>query len=246
MTGSDHYSIPKEPGGRGALVLAVIVHLALVVFLWIGVSWQSKDGGGVEAEVWDTQYREAAPKQPEPVQEEKTVAKPEPKPVEKPVEKAQIAKVDIALEQEKKRKEEAKKKEEEKRKQELLDQKNRDQLRNEEMRRIAGGSGGSGSAPKSTGNNRLDPGYARMIGTKIRSNTSFVIPDSLDENSPVEYAIELLPDGTLRTRPRKLKSSSLSGFDDAVLRAIEKSVPFPPDRSGKVPSSFVLIHKPKG
>ena len=269
MTGSEHYSIPKEPGGRGALVLALVVHLALLAFLWVGVSWQSQDHGGVEAEVWDMQYREAAPKQPEPVAEEKSILKPEPKPVEKPVEpkieKTHVAKADIALEQEKKRKEEAKKKIEEnkqkkaeadkkkkeiqdKRKLELADQKKSQKLRDEEMRRMAAlaGTGGGGTAPRSTGNNRGDPGYGNLVGAKIRSNTAFVVPGNLDGNPAVEYAIELLPDGYLRATPRKRKSSGVPGFDDAVLKAIKKSEPFPRDNTGKVPPSFILIHKPKG
>ena len=84
MSESAHYKIPKEPGSRGALVLALVVHLALIVFLWIGVSWQSSEHGGVEAEVWDTQYREAAPKaaEPESVKEEKPRSKPEPEPMD--------------------------------------------------------------------------------------------------------------------------------------------------------------------
>jgi colicin import membrane protein len=264
MNGSGHYSIPKEPGGRGALVLALVVHLALIAFLWIGVSWQSHEHEGVEVEVWDTQYREAAPQAPESVQEEPVAVKPEPRPVEKPVEKARVAKADIALEQEKKRKEETRKKVEdekrqkieddkrkksevaEKRKQELADQKNRQKLHDEEMRRIAGGTGGSGSAPRSTGNNRGDPSYAAKIGAKIRSNTAFVVPGNLDGNPAVEYAIELLPDGTLRTRPRMLKPSGVPGFDEAVLNAIKKSEPFPKDSTGKVPPSINLKHKLKG
>jgi len=272
MTEAEHYTIPKEPGGRGALVLALVVHLALLALLWIGVSWQSHDQGGVEAEVWDLQYREAAPqqsepKQAEPVREEKPVIKPEPKvkPIEKPVVKAQLAKADIALEQDKKRKEEAKKKTEEdkrqkteadkkkkeledKRKQELADQKKSQKLRDEDMRRMTAlaGTGGSGTAPRSTGNNRSDPGYGNLVGAKIRSNTAFVVPGNLDGNSSVEYAIELLPDGYLRATPRIRKSSGVPGFDDAVLKAIRKSEPFPKDSTGKVPSSFILIHKPKG
>ena len=262
MSKSAHYTIPQDPGRNGALLLAVVVHLALLVFLWIGVSWQSGEHGGVEAEVWDTQYREAAPKAvapPEPVQQERTApAKHEPQQELKEV----AAKVDIALEQEKKRREakqkaedekrqkveadkKKKKEAEDKRKQELADQKARDKARADEMRRIAG-TGGSGTAPRSTGRIGGDPGYGAKIAPKIRANTRFKVPDNLDGNPSVEYAIELLPDGSLRTRPRLLKASGLSGFDDAVLRAIEISVPFPPDRTGKVPSSFTLIRKPKG
>lgn len=262
---SAHYSIPKEPGRRGAMILALVVHLALLGFLWVGVSWQSSEHGGVEAEVWDTKFREAAPKaapepEPEPVQK---IVKPEPKPEVKEA----PPEVDIALAQEKKRKrEEAKKKVEDdkrkkieddkqrrkedadKRRQDLADSKAREKVRAEEMRRLTGqvGTGGKGTAARSTGNNRLDPSYAAKIAAKIRSNTAFAVPASLDGNPTVEYAIELLPDGSLRGRPRKLKSSGVPGFDDAVMSAIKKSEPFPADRSGKVPPSFILTHKPKG
>jgi colicin import membrane protein len=49
----------------------------------------------------------------------------------------------------------------------------------------------------------------------------------------------------LRGTPRKLRSSGIAAFDDAVLRAIELSQPFPPDKSGTVPSGFPVIHRPK-
>lgn len=55
-------SIPKEKKLKPAFVLALLVHLALLIFLWIGVSWQSETGDTVEAEVWDIKVREAAPR----------------------------------------------------------------------------------------------------------------------------------------------------------------------------------------
>lgn len=55
-------AIPKEKKLKPAFVLALLVHLALLVFLWIGVSWQSETGDTVEAEVWDIKVREAAPR----------------------------------------------------------------------------------------------------------------------------------------------------------------------------------------
>ena len=61
------YEIPKEPGRWRAITLAVAVHGALLVMLWIGVRWQNDTPLVVEAEVWSPQVREAAPKpQPPP------------------------------------------------------------------------------------------------------------------------------------------------------------------------------------
>ncbi|MGE5622075.1 MAG: cell envelope integrity protein TolA [Bacillota bacterium] len=312
MTDATPYTVPQEPGRWRAIILAALVHLALLAFLWIGVRWQNETPTTIEAEVWSPQPREAAP-QPEPVVEKE----PEPAPViretpremPKPqVDEPPVVKPDIALEQEKKRKElekkkkrleeeqlarqkkleqeklalqkkereereaklkkeeelakkkaeqerlakqEAEKKEKEKkaadakRKQEA-EEKMLAKLRNEELKRLAGGvtgTGGSGEAAKSQGG-RADSGYAGRVAAKIKSNIVFNAPESLADNPPVEYEVNLLPDGSIAGM-KKLKSSGVPGFDEAVRRAIEKSQPYPKDKSGSVPSSFIGIHRPK-
>jgi len=119
--------------------------------------------------------------------------------------------------------------------------------RDEEMRRITGGvtgTGGTGTAPKTQGS-RGNAEYTGRVGAKIKSNTVFNVPDNLPGNPAVEYAVELLPDGSIRRPIRKTKSSGIPGFDEAVLNAIEKSQPYPPDKSGSVPSGFNIVHRPK-
>jgi len=140
--------------------------------------------------------------------------------------------------------EKARKAAEAKRKQE--DEKQLADARAQEMRRITGGvtgAGGSGDAPKSQGG-RSDSGYAGRVAAKIKSNIVFNVPEGLADNSPVEYAVDLLPDGSVAGM-RKTRSSGVPGFDEAVRRAIEKSQPYPKDKSGSVPSSFIGIHRPK-
>ncbi len=325
------YEIPKEPGRWRAVTLAITVHGALLVMLWIGVRWQNDTPLVVEAEVWSPQVREAAPKpQPQPEPEVKEPPKPvpkevpvpvvPPKPVEKvaPVIKPPVIDPEIALEQEKKRKAEqlkerleeerqeklkklakekqlaqekqdkldakeklekqakldAKEKQdkqdkqdkldklakqeaqekadlkkaelEKKRKQDEADNKRLAAIRDTEMKRITGvavGPGGSGDAPKSQGP-RGDPSYIQKVGAKIRSNTVFNGAEDVEGNPSVEYAVDLLPDGSVRGI-RKLKTSGIPGFDEAVRRAIEKSQPFPADKSGTVPSGITVAHKPK-
>ncbi|MDB5762264.1 MAG: tolA [Herminiimonas sp.] len=290
MTDATPYTVPKEPGRWRAITLAAVVHAALLAFLWIGVRWQNETPVAVEAEVWSPQPREAAPRaQPQPEPE----IKPEPKPVVKQPPKPQIVepkidRLDIALEQEKKkRKEQEKKKrlEEEdrlakleqkaeeqriekekadaarkkiaaeetrkaaadkKRRQDAADVEILAKAHDDEMRRITSGvagTGGAGEAPKAQGG-RADASYIQKVGAKIKSNTVFNVSGDLTGNPPVEYAVELLPDGSVRGL-RKIKSSGVPGFDEAVRRAIEKSAPFPPDRSGTAPASFNVIHKPK-
>lgn len=290
-------SIPKEKKLKPAFLLALAVHVALVAFLWIGVSWQADTGDMVEAEVWDIKVREAAPlaagersaqAAAEPVPERATVSEPEPPSAPKQQaapEPVRDTRPDIALEQEKKQaadkkraemqrqqeeKARMKKEAEEAKKKRLADAaaaKKARALLDQEARRIAGGgsgggkgkgsggggtathgptgSGGTGTSPYSTGPGKADGGYIQKVAAKIKSNTSFNVPASLEGNPPVIYDVELLPDGTLRNISKR-KSSGVAGFDEAVRRAIEKSAPYPKDRSGRVPSGFTLTHKPKG
>jgi colicin import membrane protein len=137
---------------------------------------------------------------------------------------------------------------EKKRKQEEAEAKLLAKMRDEDMRRMTGGvtgTGGTGDAEKSQGG-RASAAYGGKVGAKIKSNTIYNVSQNLAGNSPVEYAIDLLPDGSLRGTPRKIRSSGVPGFDEAVLRAIDKSQPFPRDeKTGTVPSSLTISHKPK-
>ncbi|RBA25472.1 cell envelope integrity protein TolA [Herminiimonas fonticola] len=112
MTDNSPYTVPSEPGRWRAITLAVAVHVALLVFFWIGIDWQNQTPVAIKAEIWDMQAKEAAPLPPEP--EPTPQPKPEPKPVVKEEPKAEPIKpeppkVDIALEKEKKRKEQERK-----------------------------------------------------------------------------------------------------------------------------------------
>ncbi len=102
-------------------MLAVLMHLLLVAFLWTGVSWQSVTPVAVEAEIWSPQAHQAAPPPPEPIPAPEVPEPPKPEPpkpappeakVKLPQEVAQpkMAEPDIALEKEKKHKKELEKK----------------------------------------------------------------------------------------------------------------------------------------
>ena len=174
-------SIPKEKKLKPAFLLALAVHVALVAFLWIGVSWQADTGDMVEAEVWDIKVREAAPlaagersaqAAAEPVPERATVSEPEPPSAPKQQaapEPVRDTRPDIALEQEKKQaadkkraemqrqqeeKARMKKEAEEAKKKRLADAaaaKKARALLDQEARRIAGGGSGGGKGKGSGG-----------------------------------------------------------------------------------------------
>lgn len=123
-TAGGPYKVPRQHDGFRSGLLAVAMHAVLLLFLWVGVSWQNNEPVEVQAEIWDMKVQEAAPTPPPPPEPE---PEPEPKPVEKeappppkPVEAPPVPKEDpeIALQRLK-----AKKKlEEEKLKQEKLEQ----------------------------------------------------------------------------------------------------------------------------
>ncbi|MFL6632514.1 MAG: cell envelope integrity protein TolA [Massilia sp.] len=145
-------------------------------------------------------------------------------------------------EQKKKDEAEKKKKEEaEKKKKAAAEQKKVDAARAEEMRRITGAAGNptsTGSAEKSTAP-RIDKGYSAAITAKVKGNTSYA--GSLDEpgNPTATFRVEQLPTGEIIS-VKKIKSSGVPSFDDAVEKGITKSSPLPKKKDGTVERSLVI------
>jgi colicin import membrane protein len=257
--GGAPYTVPAEPSPGRSMLMAVGVHLGLLLFLGIGVSWQSAEPTAVEAEVWDmkTETAAAPPEpQPEPVRRPDPVPEP-PKPVveEPPPPKAP----DIALEkikeqkkkllekklaEEKVREELKKEKEQEladkkaKEKLALAEQKKADQRYQENMKRMMGALGTSGNAAKSSAP-RIDTGYIAALSAKIKSSTRYVGESDVPGNPRVEFKIEQMPTGEIIS-VRKTKSSGIAAFDDAVERGINKSSPLPKKKDGTVERSIEL------
>jgi colicin import membrane protein len=101
-TASGPYKVPKEHDGLRSLGMAVAMHAVLILFLWVGVHWQSNEPVAVEAEVWDMKVQQAAPPAPpapEVEPEPAPAVKPPPAPVAPPDEvKPEPKAPDIALE----------------------------------------------------------------------------------------------------------------------------------------------------
>jgi TonB family protein len=83
----------------------------------------------------------------------------------------------------------------------------------------------------------------RPVGERLKANLLFNVPMGWVKNDPAEYEISLNPDGSVKA-VSKTKSSGLTGFDEAVLQAIYKSQPYPPNKTGKVPEKFILSSRP--
>ncbi|MBA5606277.1 cell envelope integrity protein TolA [Duganella sp. FT3S] len=131
-TSSGPYKVPKEHDGLRSVTMAVAMHALLILFLWVGVHWQSNEPVAVEAEVWDMKVQEAAPPAPPASEAEPEPApevKPPPAPMAPPDEvKPEPKAPDIALERLKARLKAEKEKQEELKKEQLK----KEQLRKEE------------------------------------------------------------------------------------------------------------------
>ena len=117
-----------------------------------------------------------------------------------------------------------------------------DKLRDLEMKRIMGAAGTGGEAQKSTAP-RSDPSYYGAIAAKIKSNLNYLGSTDLPGDPVAVFQIDQLPTGEIISA-KKLKSSGVPAYDEAVERAIHKSSPLPKKKDGtverSVPASFKL------
>lgn len=88
--------------------------------------------------------------------------------------------------------------------------------------------------------------YRDMIGAKVRGNIR--LAEDLQGNPQVRCLVRLLPTGEVQ-EVRVLQSSGNKAYDEAVLRAVEKSspLPLPSDRDARAEflPELTLLHRPK-
>lgn len=135
-------------------------------------------------------------------------------------------------------------KREQERKTEATDAKRRDQLRDEQITRMMGQAGASGG-PQSTGTAQQSsgptPGYGAKVAARIKPNVVFT--DVAPGNPRAEVEVRTAPDGTITSR-KLTKSSGNAAWDEAVLRAIDRTSSLPRNTDGRVPSSLVIGLRP--
>lgn len=96
-----------------------------------------------------------------------------------------------------------------------------------------------GTAAQSSG---PSASYAGRLVARIRPNIVFT--DIVSGNPRAEVEVRALPDGTI-VGSRLLKSSGHAAWDDAVLRAVERTGRLPQDENGRVPSTLILGFRPQ-
>ena len=152
---------------------------------------------------------------------------------------------------EKKKKEEALKKEvtaakaKEDAKKAAAEEKRTEALRNENLKRMQGMAGASGEEnSKGTALKASGPSasYAGRIIARIKPNITFT--EDVAGNPKAEVEVRTSPDGTIISR-KLLSSSGNKAWDEAVLKAIDKTATLPRDEDGRVPPILVISFRPK-
>ena len=158
-------------------------------------------------------------------------------------------KLDAKREHDRKEKEqrekEAKKQQELKQRQAAEETKKIDAIRDDNLKRIAGLAGASGDA-NATGTAMKSAGpsdsYAGRIRGRVKPNIVFT--EEVTSNNAAEVEVRCAPDGTIVGR-KLLKSSGNKAWDDAVLKAIDKTEVLPRDVDGRIFPSLIISFKPR-
>ena len=118
-------------------------------------------------------------------------------------------------------------------------------LREENLRRMQGLAGKA--APNATGDAERSAGpsssYAGRIRARVKPNITFT--DDVPGNPTADVEVRMAPDGTI-TSKRVVKSSGVRSWDDAVLRALDKTEVLPRDVDGRVHSPLIIEFKLRG
>ena len=251
--------------------LAIAAHVLLLAALTWGINWKSNPVVMVaEAELWSAIPQQAAPKLVEPPP---PLPAPRPVPIVKaaPV----IPDASIALERDKQRlkreQQEARDKlEQQKIQKELMDKLKREQekkqteldkrkdalkaqdeakkqeaQRQANIARAAGLANATGAAT-ATGTAQQSSGPSASYGGRIQARVrpNIVYPDDIATNPAAEVEVRLAPDGTIVAK-MLIKSSGVKSWDDAVMKAIDKTEVMPRDVDGRVPPVIVITFRPK-
>lgn len=132
-------------------------------------------------------------------------------------------------------------------KKEQLEQENKlAAQRQENLDRMKGLAGATGS-PTATGTAQRSAGpsdsYAGRIRARVRPNIVFT--DDISGNPTAEVEVRMAPDGTITSR-RLVKPSGVRSWDEAVLRALDRTEVLPRDVDGRVHTPLIIEFKPKG
>lgn len=120
-----------------------------------------------------------------------------------------------------------------------------DALRQENLKRMqgmAGASGGENATGSALKSSSPSASYAGRLVGRIKPNITY--PGDVVGNPRAEVEVRVSSDGTITSR-RIVQSSGNKAWDDAVLRAIDKTEILPKDTDGRVPPIIILGFRPQ-
>jgi colicin import membrane protein len=244
--------LPRPPAGLApGAVLALLVHIGLIAALTLVVDWRMKTPEPVSAELWAAIPQLAAPEAavaptptpaPAPVPVPPAPVPVPPAPAAPAVREAAPDEAQIAVERAERRKLEheqqaAKAKaaaaaEAERKKREAEQAKAEEnrlaRLREDQLRRMLGSMSASSASTGSAARDAApSQAYIGRLIARIKENVVF------SDTS-----------GSIIAR-RLLRSSGVKEWDDAVLRAIDRTGSLPRDTDGRVPPTIIVEFRPK-
>jgi colicin import membrane protein len=117
-------------------------------------------------------------------------------------------------------------------------------IRDAQMKRmagLAGATGGSTDTGPALRSSAPSANYAGRVMARIKPN--ILLTDPVDGNPRAVVEVKLAPDGTIIAK-RLVQSSGVKVWDDAVLRAIERTEMLPLD-NGRAPPVFEIGFRPR-
>ena len=110
------------------------------------------------------------------------------------------------------------------------------------MQGLAGATGGENATGKDKDTRGPSGGYGGKVAAKVKPN--IVYPDAVAGNPRAVVEVRAAPDGTIVGK-KLIQSSGNKAWDDAVLRALDKTETLPRDIDGRVPASLEIGFKPR-
>ncbi|CAM3179032.1 cell envelope integrity protein TolA [Cupriavidus taiwanensis] len=249
QTAAYPYHPVRERRTLTCFLLALLMHLLLGALLYYGVRWRNAVPTGVAAELWEPVPEATVP---EPV----VKPAPTPQPVEE--EDADIAlqekqrkarqaerEAEQARQRESQARAEAARKDTQRKAQEAQRQASNAERQAElaRLRAQAGGAGAAANTGAGSGSSaKPSSGYAERVRQRVKPNIIF--NEDVAGNPAAVVAVHMAPDGSLLST-RLAKSSGNAGWDNAVLRAVQRSDPLPRDSNGVAPSNILITFWPK-
>jgi len=120
------------------------------------------------------------------------------------------------------------------------------QQREENLKRMMGQIPTGSGAPGSRGTAAVDAAPSRSYGGLIVKavKPNIVFTEVVTGNPEAVIEVRAAPTGTIIGR-RLVKSSGSKEWDEAVLRAIDRTGSLPKDTDGRVPSTVEIVFRPK-